>query len=542
MATCAEVLATTLREAGVTRMFGLPGGEILDLIEAARRAGIEFVLTRHEAVASLMAEATGRLSGRPGVCVSTLGPGAVNLMLGVANAWLDRAPLIAITATLATTARPYGTHQDLDLNAIYRPFTKETLTLDGTDTAAAVRRAWRTAVTVRPGPVHLALPGDVARREDRRTGDPNAISLTPDPLPAPAAGAVAAMAAAIREARRPAVILGVDLDPSTAPPIVRRFVEALGAPVFATPKAKGILPEDHPQFLGICGGLAGDATVLDFLGRADLLIGVGFDPVESDKLWHHTMRLVSIAPRTIAARAFAPALELTGDLLPSLSALAAGPFGPGDWREEDFTAFRAALERTLRPSQPPVGGLSPWEVTRRVRERVPPETVVAADVGSIKLIVSQAWRTTQPGTFLESNGLSTMGYALPAAMAARLYAPERPALAFMGDGGFSMMIADLETCVRLHLPLVVVVYNDSALSLIQVAQERRGYPDLGVRYGDVDFSAASRAFGAWARRVRTMAELDAAIDAAQAHDGPAVVEVLIDPAEYRAHAAAPRRP
>jgi acetolactate synthase-1/2/3 large subunit len=302
MPTCAEVLAGTLRDAGVTRMFGLPGGEMLDFLEAARKAGIEFILTRHEAVAALMADAAGQLTRQPGVCVSTLGPGAVNLTLGVANAFLDRSPLIAITAAHATTAKPFATHQQLDLNAVYRPFTKQTLTLDGVNTAATVRRAWRTALEPRMGPVHFALPSDVARQEERQAEDPSAISLTPEPPPPPSRDALERMAREIKRARRPIVILGLDLDPNTAPAPVQGFVEALGAPVFVTPKAKGILPEDHPQYFGVCGGLAADAVILDFLGKADLLIGVGFDPVESDKLWHQTMKLVSIGPLSSAGR------------------------------------------------------------------------------------------------------------------------------------------------------------------------------------------------------------------------------------------------
>ena len=535
------MLAATLRDAGVERMFGLPGGEILHFVEAARRVGIEFVLTRHEAVAALMADATGQMSGRPGVCVSTLGPGAMNLTLGVANAYLDRSPLIAITATTAESARPYATHQQLDLNAVFRPFTKDTTTLDGVDTATKVRRAWRTAVEPRPGPVHLALPSDVATRDERQTGDPSAIDLAPAPLSVPSREAIDRMAAAIAAARRPLVVLGLDLDPRSTPAIVRRFVDALGVPVFVTPKAKGILSENHPQFLGVCGGLAADGVVLDFFSRSDLLVGVGFEPVESDKLWHHTMKLVSIGPVSIAAGEYRPALEVTGDVVQSLTALLAMRFGPFEWTDADRSAFRAELERTLDDNPTPSGGLSPLAVTRCLRDLFPPDTVVSTDVGSIKLIVSQAWRTTRPLTFFESNGLSSMGYALPAAMAAKFLAPDRPALCTIGDGGYAMVFADLETAVRHSLRFVTVVYNDSALSLIQVAQERKGYPDYGVRYGEVDFAAASAALGAWSHRVRTMAELKAAVQEAMRHNGPAVVEVMIDPAEYRAHVGIMRR-
>ena len=181
-------------------------------------------------------------------------------------------------------------------------------------------------------------------------------------------------------------------------------------------------------------------------------------------------------------------------------------------------------------------GLSPLAVTRRLRDLFPPETIVTTDVGSIKLIVSQAWRATQPMTFLESNGLSAMGYALPAAMAAKLAMPDRPVLCTMGDGGFSMVFADLETCVRRRIAFTTVVYNDNALSLIQVAQQRRGHVDYGVRYGSVDFAAAAAALGAWSRRVETLDELDRAVTDARRLEVPAVIEVPIDPTEYHAHA------
>jgi acetolactate synthase-1/2/3 large subunit len=538
MPTCADVLATTLRDAGVGRMFGLPGGEILDFLEAARRAGIDFVLTRHEAVAALMADAAGQITRRPGVCVSTLGPGAMNLTLGVANAFLDRSPMIAITAAHATAASPFATHQNLDLNAVFRPFTKQTVTLTGRNTAAAVRRLWRTAVEPRFGPVHIALPSDVARQQEIQTEDPAAVALTPPALPPPDPGAIRRVAAEIRRARRPILILGLDLDPETAPAPVRKFVEALGVPVFVTPKAKGILPEDHPQYFGVCGGLAADAVVLQFFAKADLLIGVGFEPVESDKLWHHTMNLISIAPVSIAAGDYRPRLEVVGDVSASLEALTEGAAGPFEWSADDRAAFLAELGRTLCPAAPATSGLSPFEVTRCLRDLFPADTIVTTDVGSIKLIVSQAWRATAPLTFLESNGLSAMGYSLPAAMAAKIERPDRPVLCTVGDGGFSMVFADLETCVRHRIDLVVVVYNDSALSLIEVAQKRRGYADCGVRYGPVDFAAASAALGAWARRVHTMGELQESVNLARAHPGPAVVEVLIDPAEYVAHAKA----
>ena len=223
--TCAEVLARTLREAGITRMFGLPGGEVLDFIEAGRQEGIEFLLTRHEAAAAFMADVTGQIQRRPGVCVATLGPGAVNMTLGVANAFLDRSPVIAITATLAHRNAGIATHQDLDLHALYRPITKLTLTIDGVDTAGKVRRALEVSTTPRMGPVHLALPSDIARTEDRpeppRSGHPELVG------PA-SAEAIDHVAAEITKAARAAIVIGVDVNPLIDPAAVRAFAEALG--------------------------------------------------------------------------------------------------------------------------------------------------------------------------------------------------------------------------------------------------------------------------------------------------------------------------
>ncbi len=530
MPTCAEVLARTLRDAGIRRMFGLPGGEVLDFLEAARRAGIEFVLTRHGATASFIGDVSGQIQRRPGVCVATLGPGAVNMTLGVANAFLDRSPLIAITGAHARAAEPWATHQKLDLNAVYRPFSKLALTLDGVDTEGKVRRAIRTSLTPRMGPVHIALPSDVARSPDRESGVSASVALEPDPIPPAPEDAIDAVAAAIARSRRPVVILGLDLEPSLRN-AVRDLVEALGAPVFVTPKAKGMLPEDHPLFHGVCAGVAGDSVIVEFFGRADLLVGLGFEPVESDKLWHQSMRLVALNPMSIASGAYRPHLEAVGDLAHSLASLRRRKLGPFAWTGEERRSFEENLLRTLRPAVPPAG-LSPYELTRRLRELLPRDTVFVTDVGSVKAVTTQAWKTYEPSTFFESNGLSAMSYSVPAAMAARLQFPDRPVLCTVGDGGFGMTFPELVTVLREGIHFLTVVYNDRSLSQIAAAQRRRGYPSHGVQYGTVDFAAVSAALGAWARRVSTMEELDAAVREALSVDRPAVIDAVVDPREY----------
>lgn len=526
--TCADILARTLRDAGVSRMFGLPGGEILQFIEAARAVGIRFVLTRHEAHAAFMADATGQVTGTPGVCVSTLGPGAVNMTLGVANAFLDRSPVVAITAAHPRAAAPYATHQQLDLAAVYRPFTKLSMTLDGRDTARKIQHAVETSRAPRRGPVHIALPSDVAAAEECVTHTWTS-SVGPGASARPAPDALERVHGLIRASRRPVVVLGLDLQPAHAPEI-QAFVDALGAPVFVTPKAKGILPDDHPLYCGVCAGVSADAEIMTFFHRSDLLVGVGFDPVESDKLWHTVMRLVAIGPVSAAAREYRPYAECLGDVAEVLSGLRDLGFGASDWTQPDFMEVRAAITRALTPAQPP-RGLSGSQLTRHLRDRFPDETIFVTDVGSVKMVTAQAWRAPQPGRFLVSNGLSAMGYSLPAAIAARLANPASPVLCAVGDGGFAMTLGEVETCVREGVDLTIVVFNDDSLSLIDIAQQRQGYPPVGVRFAPVDYAAAARALGAWARRVDSLDAVDAALRDAPAA-GPVVLEAVVDPAEY----------
>jgi acetolactate synthase-1/2/3 large subunit len=321
---------------------------------------------------------------------------------------------------------------------------------------------------------------------------------------------------------------------------VRAFVERLGAPVFVTPKAKGIIAEDHALFYGVCAGVAGDGVIVDLFGRADLIIGLGFEPVESDKLWHHTMKLVSIGPVSIAAGSFQPHAEAVGDVAHTLDELKSLTLGPNDWTEDELRQFRRHLEEVLKPPQP-LRALSGYELTRRLRELLPRETILATDVGAIKSITSQAWASYEPLTFFESNGLSAMSYSFPAAMAARLAYPDRPVLCAIGDGGFGMTCAELETCVREQLHFITVVYNDSSLSLIHVSQENRGHAPYGVDHGAVDFAAVAAGFGAWTRRVETMSELDAAVREGLTVNRPVVIDAIVDPAEYRKQNSAWRR-
>jgi acetolactate synthase-1/2/3 large subunit len=278
--------------------------------------------------------------------------------------------------------------------------------------------------------------------------------------------------------------------------------------------------------------VAGDATIVDFFGRADLIIGLGFEPVESDKLWHHTMKVVSVGPVSIASAEYRPEAEAVGDVPHALSELRSRR-PTIEWTADELQRLRVDLLRVLQPTAP-LHGLSGFELTRRLRDLLPRDTVVATDVGSIKSITSQAWSAYEPLTFFESNGLSAMSYGFPAAMAARLQFPDRPVLCTMGDGGFGMTCAEIETCVRERIHFMTIVYNDSSLSLIHVAQQNRGHPAYGVDHGSVDFAGVAAAMGAWTRSVRTLDELDTAVREGLRVEQPVVIDAIVDPTEYRA--------
>jgi acetolactate synthase-1/2/3 large subunit len=538
MPTTAEVIAATLKSNGVRRLFGLPGGEIAEIMGACRRAGLPFLLTRHENTACLMAGVTGELSRRPGVALATVGPGATNLVNGVANAFLERAPLLVISAQLPTDLSPILPHQRVDLEELFRPITKWSHTLTGADTASSVQRALDLAVEGRPGPVYLSLPSDVARREDRPAGSSQ--GERPGQATFPLEGsevqgrALAQAARMIAGARRPLAMAGIGLDPAKAQPALLRWIEATGIPIAVTPKAKGLVPEDHPLFVATGTGMAGDTLFAELVQETDLLVGIGFDPVEAIRTFYVNRPFLSIARYSLADRQFAPDLELVGDVGTTLEALQAEATVRHSWAREDLAAFRRRLASFLTPSADRSElGFSPARLIGRLRTLTPRDAILTVDTGAHKLLIGQVWPSFEPLTYLVSHGLSTMGFALPAAMAAKLEHPERPVVAVTGDGGLAMVLAELETAARLRLPIVIVVLCDRSLYLIRMHQERKGFEAGSVDFGPIDFAGIAPGFGARGFRATTWAEFDDAVTAGLRGDRPTVIEAPIDPTEYR---------
>jgi len=537
--TTADVIAETLKASGIHRLFGLPGGEIAEVMGACRKAGLSFLLTRHENAACIMAGVTGELTRKPGVALATVGPGATNLVNGVANAFLERAPLLVLSAQLPTDLSPILPHQRVDLEDLFRPITKWSHTLTGVNTAATMKRALDLTTEGRPGPVYLSLPSDVARREDRTDASPpddhpRQATLFPPGREGAATGDLPRAARMIGQATRPLAMVGIGLDPMKVQPALLRWLEATGIPVAITPKAKGLVPEDHPLFVATGTGMAGDTLFVELLRETDLLIGIGFDPVEAIRTFYTERPFLSIAEYSLVDRQFAPDLELVGDVGATLEALQGETALHHTWRREAVAAFRRRLASFLTPSVDKSElGLSPARVFGRLRNLLPREAILTVDTGAHKLLIGQIWPSYQPLTFLVSHGLSTMGYALPAAMAAKLEHPDRPVVAVMGDGGLAMVLAELETASRLRLPVVVLVLSDRSLYLIRLHQERKGFQAGGVDFGPIDFAGIAPGLGALGFRAITWTELDDAVTAALGANYPTVIEVPVDPADYR---------
>jgi acetolactate synthase I/II/III large subunit len=531
MPTVADILIDGLCRAGVQRIFGVPGGgSNLELLEAARAAGLPFVLCHQESSACVMAAVTGELTGTPGAVLSTLGPGVSASATGLAHAFLDRSPLIYMSDRHPSAALGFTTHQALDHAAFLTPIVKGSVTVTAESASHWIAHAAQLALKEPRGPVHLDLPADVASQ----SAVPFAASLQPTPMPQPSPADLDTAAAMIRRAKRPVVLVGLQCRGGDAK-WLRAFCEALPAPVLATYKAKGALPDPHPLALGIFTGGALEEPVV---GRADLIITFGLDTVEMiPRRWSYEAPVLSLVRAPSAASAgggsyFTPALELVGDLGLILEELAPRlREHHADWDVVEVDRLRRERQRALEIAVP---GLAPHRIVQIAREYTPAGTIATVDAGAHMFQTAEYWQAVSPGEFLISNGLATMGFALPAAIAAQLVYPERRVLCLTGDGGFMMVASELETMARLRLPITVIVFNDAALSLIEVKQEQKGYTGVSMRYGGPDLAALAKSFGVAARVVKDEAGFMGALVAAQGEAEPLLIDARIDPSGYRA--------
>ncbi len=524
MKTVGQTIARTLAQAGVRFVFGHPGGEVAHLMESLRQEGVEFILTHHEATAAYLAASWGEITGQPGVCLSTLGPGASNLLSGVAHGFLDRCPMIAITAQLATDREIRATHQRLDLHRLFSPVTKASIRVAPDTAAMAVEHALYLSTAERPGPVHLEIPSNVAGQEF--TGVERGPRLAgPGDSTAPVTVTANRI---ISSSARPLILAGIGVTRGNASSALLRIAIALNAPVITTPKAKGVIPEDHPLAAGVID-MTGEGVVSDLIRQADLLITAGFDVVELIKPWNYSAHIIHVDTVPNVDQLYPAEVEIVGNIGASLDRLASSVEKRSAWSAEELTNHRRRLRAALRPT---CEGLAPHTVMEVVRSVYPRNAVVASDVGAHKILLGQLWTTFEPRTYFVSNGLSSMGTGIPSAMAAKLAMPERPVVAIIGDGGLSMYLGELETAVRLGLDLTIVVLVDGSLSLIKLGQAQRGYRAFGVDFNRIRIAEIAEAMGARGVRVETEEQVRDAVESARTRDGVTVVEAIVDAAAY----------
>jgi len=526
MTSVADYLADRLALAGVERVYGLPGGENVEILDAIRRSGINFILARNESSACFMAATEARLTGTIGVALTTLGPGAANAYAGLAHAHLDRAPVLLVSAANDPEVVGKHTHQVIDLKAVFRPICKLSAELTAAKAARTISEALTLARQNRPGPVHISLHNRIATQA---IGD-----LAPAPSPrtmsAPRATDANVAQDLLRNKRRPIVIVGLGLEPDQPYRQIRALAEALNAPLIDTPKSKGALSAKRPLFAGTIG-LTREDPAYELLDEADCILAVGFDVVELVKPWDYQKPLIWIANWSNHDPAIACDLELVGNIAETLTALGdiQAQTAPG-WGAERVRRFRAALARRPLP-RPASGRILPQTFLASLRANAPDDIIVTTDVGSHKIFAALEWPARSPNRYFVSNGLSAMGFGLSSAIAAAEVSGQ-PVVCITGDAGLAMVAGELGLLTERKLPLLIAVMNDSALDLIRAAQLRRRRPAFGTEFSNPDYAYIAKAHGMAYRRVASRAECDAALRAGLAARAPMLLDMMIDPVGY----------
>ena len=526
MSAVADYLAEQIYAAGARRVYGLPGGENVVALDAMRRRGLDFVLVRNESSACFMAAAEARLTGKLGVALTTLGPGATNACAGLAHAYLDRAPILLITAASDPADSGRHTHQVLDLQALFSPITKSSVELSRQNAAGAIREAIVLTRRGRPGPVHLSLHNRIAGQPIVESAPPREPVIYP-PL---AKSQLKAALELLAGKGRPIIVVGLGLEPDAPYAQLRQLAECLNAPLIDTPKSKGALPADHGLFAGTLG-LTRHDPVYELLDEADCIIAIGFDVVELVKPWDYAKPLLWIANWTNADPRIEADLELVGDIGGILDGLrdikSASQSG---WGAPRVARFRQDQARIKRP-RPEPGRILPQTFLESLRAKTPADVIISTDVGSHKIFAALNWGALQPNRYLVSNGLSAMGFGLCSAIAAAMVTGQAT-VCITGDAGLAMVMGELGLLAELGLPVLVCVMNDAALDLIRSAQQRQGHAAFGTEFTNPDFAYIARAFGLDYYKVAAQAELELALQAGLAARAPALIDVMVDPISY----------
>ena len=534
--TTAELIVECLENEGVTHVFGIPGEENIRLVDALSRSSIAYVLTRHEQGASFMAEVYGRLTGKAGVCSATLGPGAINLLLGVADATTNSTPVLALSAQVGMGRSYKESHQSVDLVSMFTPVTKwSALVATPGAVPEMVRKAFKLSQTERPGAVYLAVPEDVEEADAPAGASPLHVNVPrPDD---PSAAQVARAAEILQSARNPVLLAGHGAARGGASDSVRRFAESLGIPVATTFHGKGVMPDDHPLALGAVGFMRHDYVNFGF-DQADVIIAAGyelqeFDPVRINPRGDTKIIHVHRFPAEVDAH-YDVAVGLHADIGRCLDALAAAvhrdhPAASGQERIRELLS--GELDRGREDDRFP---LAPARIVADTRAALGREDIVLVDTGALKMWMARLYPTYEPNTCLISNGLSTMGWTLPGAIAAKIARPADNVLVATGDGSFLMNSQEIETALRVGTPMVILIWVDDAYGLISWKMDLEIGHNVDTGFANPDFVAYAESFGARGHRITSADELLPTLREALAAD---TVSVIACPVDYSANSA-----
>ena len=527
-----DLFVKALENEGVQYIFGIPGEENLDLLDSLSRSdSITLILTRHEQAAGFMAATYGRLTGKAGVCLSTLGPGATNFVTAAAYAQLGGMPMLMITGQKPIKFSKQGQFQVVDIVDMMRPLTKYTRQLvSGANIPSRIREAFRVAQEEKPGAVHLELPEDIAREQV----DEPLLSASLVRRPTAEAKSIAAAVSRFEQARRPLLVVGAAANRKSTSRMLRRLVGSFGIPFVTTQMGKGVLDERDPLCLGNTTLSSGD-FVHRAIEAADLIVNIGHDVVEKPPFFMRSggVEVIHINFSTAAVDpVYFPHVEVVGDIANSIWAITERLTAQDHWDFTRFVEVREAGEaHLLEGTDDNRFPVYPQRLVADVRAVMDDLDMIALDNGVYKIWFARNYKACAPNTVLLDNALATMGAGLPSAIAAKIVHPQRRVMAICGDGGFMMNSQELETAVRLGLDLVVLILRDDAYGMIKWKQANMGLRDFGLDYGNPDFVRYAESYGAVGHRVESAGDLRGILQAACDKPGVHVIDVAVDYSE-----------
>jgi len=523
-----DLFVKALENEGVEYIFGIPGEENLDLLDSLQHSSIKLVLTRHEQGAGFMAATYGRLTGKPGVCLATLGPGATNLVTPAAYAQLGGMPMLMITGQKPIKASKQGQFQIVDIVTMMRPITKFTKqVVHGNTIASTVREAFRVAMEERPGAVHIELPEDIAAEE----ADEHLFAVAPTRRPDADSHAINSAIEMIKHAKMPLLLIGAGANRKRASKALVNFIERTGIPFFNTQMGKGVIDERHKAYLGTAA-LSDHDFLHCAIDRADLIINVGHDVIEKPPFFMRDdgpkVIHINFSPAQIDAVYF-PQLDVVGDIATSVGRLSAALQPQSQW---DFSYFyrvkKEVKSRLSKYNDDERFPLLPQSAVHIIREELNEDGILTLDNGVYKVWFARNYPCYQNNSLLLDNALATMGAGLPSAMLAKLINPDRKVISVCGDGGFMMNSQEMETAVRLGLDMVVIILNDSAYGMIKWKQEGMGFNNFGLDYKNPDFVKYAESYGATGHRPTSHIEFRKVLQHALDAKGVHLIDLAVD--------------